>query len=47
MLHHLSILRKVFFMEAGLHMHLFTQDIFDDLEKGLKPSNTILINGHF
>jgi Gamma tubulin complex component C-terminal len=44
---HLSILRKVFFMEAGLHMELFTREIFDSLDKGLKVNNTILLNGHF
>jgi len=47
LLHHLSILRKVFFMEAGLQMHLFTRDIFDSLDKGIKVNNTVLLNGHF
>ena len=42
---HLQILRKVFFMEAGHHMHQFTKDIFDSLDKGVKVSNSVLLNG--
>ena len=42
---HLSILRKVFFMEAGHHMHQFTKEIFDSLDKGNKVNNAVLLNG--
>jgi len=44
---HLKILRKVFFMEAGHHMHLFTKDIFESLDKGIKVNNVVLLNGQF
>jgi hypothetical protein len=44
---HLQILRKVFFMEAGHHMHLFTVDMFDKLDRGIKVNNLVLLNGHF
>lgn len=34
-------------MEAGLQMHMFTRDIFDSLDKGIKVNNSVLLNGHF
>ena len=34
-------------MEAGHHMHLFTIDMFDKLDNGIKVNNLILLNGHF
>lgn len=28
-------------------MHLFTEDMFEKLDKGMKVTNLVLLNGHF
>jgi len=42
---HLSFLRKVFFMEAGHKMSLFSQQIFSELDKGNYIKNLYMLNG--
>jgi hypothetical protein len=40
-------MKKVFFMEGGMQMQLFLQDVFDSLDNGVKVNNLVLLNGAF
>jgi hypothetical protein len=43
---HLHMLRKVFFMESGHHMYLFTSAMFENLDRGQRVNNQVILNGH-
>ena len=44
---HLEILQKVYFMEAGHHMHEFSRGMFDKLDRGVRVDSLVMLNGHF
>lgn len=44
---HLKVLREVFFMEAGHHMHQYAVDLFKQLDRGHAVDNLYMLNGHF
>lgn len=47
MFEHLEILQKIYFMEAGHHMHEFSREMFDKLDRGARVDSLVMLNGHF
>lgn len=44
---HLKVLREVFLMEAGHHMHQYAVYLFKQLDRGHAVDNLYMLNGHF
>ena len=34
-------------MEAGHHMHEFSREMFDKLDRGVRVDSLVMLNGHF
>lgn len=43
----LKIMRQIFFMEAGHHMHQYAAELFENLDRGKPVDNQYMLNGHF